>query len=88
MKNRWKEKKWENLISEKREAKIRMATMKISDIEERANMLLNHDEKCMLPETMEIPNPRRQGGIWRSGSAQKLRPLAGTFRLSHSERQP
>lgn len=65
-KNRGKKEIWENLISGTRgENWNEMATMKISEnIRERgANMLLNHDEKCMVPETMEIPNPRRQGGI-------------------------
>lgn len=65
-KNRGKKEIWENLISGTRgENWNEMATMKISkNIGERgANMLLNHDEKCMVPETMEIPNPRRQGGI-------------------------
>lgn len=56
-----KKEKWENLISGSENSNGN--TMKISDIRERANMLLNHDEKCMVPETMEIPNPRRQGGI-------------------------
>lgn len=63
---RGKKEIWENLISGTRgENWNEMATMKISEnIRERgANMLLNHDEKCMVPETMEIPNPRRQGGI-------------------------
>lgn len=65
-KNRGKKEIWENLISGTRgENWNEMATMKISEnIRERgANMLLNHDEKCMVPETMEILNPRRQGGI-------------------------
>lgn len=65
-KNRGKKEIWENLISGTQgENWNEMATMKISEnIRERgANMLLNHDEKCMVPETMEIPNPRRQGGI-------------------------
>lgn len=65
-KTRGKKEIWENLISGTRgENWNEMATMKISEnIRERgANMLLNHDEKCMVPETMEIPNPRRQGGI-------------------------
>lgn len=65
-KNRGKKEIWENLISGTRgENWNEMATRKISEnIRERgANMLLNHDEKCMVPETMEIPNPRRQGGI-------------------------
>lgn len=32
---------------------------KMFDIREKANVVLNHDEKCMLPETVEIPNCRR-----------------------------